>query len=591
MKKISLIFLLIAIAQFSIAQQSVHVMTPSETNAIPKILQNNLFSQFTTPPTVAVRTPGQFEEMQGVFICWETYTQGANGQLPILAQIVDYAQEVGIVYIATADSVSTRNYLTSQGVPLTNIHCYEASTDYIWARDYGPNTIYENEVSNLSLVDWKYNRMNRPNDDAQPLNLAMEMNIPVYRTTVSPNKIVHTGGNWMADGHGTAFSSKLVLDENGNGGGWGMNLTEADVDSIEKHFMGITRYIKMETLPYDGIHHIDMHMKLLNEETLLMGEYPTGVADGPQIETNLNYVTTNFLNCYGRPYNVIRIPQPPQTNGDYPGNAWGNGDYLTYTNALILNNIVLVPGYYTEYDTTALRIWKESMPGYNVHMINCNNIIGYSGALHCITHEIGVADPIFISHAHLFDTYETVNPYEVKAYIKTTSGVNTAKVYWSIDTALGYSILNMSPAVNDTFVANIPAQIAGTKIWYYIEATSISGRTVAKPLVAPAGVFEFKVLGTLNGIAAIENEINFFEPYPNPANEYVTLGYYLPTNENVSIQLFDLNGREIFTTNETNISAGTHTLQLSTSALSAGFYSLTFKSSNKIIVRKLVVVK
>ena len=38
--------------------------------------------------------------------------------------------------------------------------------------------------------------------------------------------------------------------------------------------MGINRYITMPTLPYDGIHHIDMHMKLLDEETLLVGEYP-----------------------------------------------------------------------------------------------------------------------------------------------------------------------------------------------------------------------------------------------------------------------------------------------------------------------------
>ena len=52
-------------------------------------------------------------------------------------------------------------------------------------------------------------------------------------------------------------------------------------------FLGVDRYIKMNTLPYDQIHHIDMHMKLLDEETLLVGQYPPGIADGPQIEANL----------------------------------------------------------------------------------------------------------------------------------------------------------------------------------------------------------------------------------------------------------------------------------------------------------------
>ena len=51
--------------------------------------------------------------------------------------------------------------------------------------------------------------------------------------------------------------------------------------------MGISTYIKMETLPYDQIHHIDMHMKLLDEETILVGEYPEGKLMVPQIEANI----------------------------------------------------------------------------------------------------------------------------------------------------------------------------------------------------------------------------------------------------------------------------------------------------------------
>jgi hypothetical protein len=87
--------------------------------------------------------------------------------------------------------------------------------------------------------------------------------------------------------------------------------TEAEIDTIMKKYLGINRYIKMETLPYDVIHHIDMHMKLLNEETLLVGEYPPGVADGPQIEANLQYILNNFQTCYPcRRINSGGIPMP-----------------------------------------------------------------------------------------------------------------------------------------------------------------------------------------------------------------------------------------------------------------------------------------
>ncbi len=56
-------------------------------------------------------------------------------------------------------------------------------------------------------------------------------------------------------------------------------------------------------------------------------------------------------------------------------------------------------------------------------------MISALGAIHCITKEIGVNEPVFISHAKLLNTLNTTTPYEVKSYIKTKSGVATAKVY------------------------------------------------------------------------------------------------------------------------------------------------------------------
>ena len=51
--------------------------------------------------------------------------------------------------------------------------------------------------------------------------------------------------------------------------------TEEEIDQIAQDYLGINRYIKMDALPYDGINHIDMHMKLLDEERILVAEPPT----------------------------------------------------------------------------------------------------------------------------------------------------------------------------------------------------------------------------------------------------------------------------------------------------------------------------
>ena len=66
-----------------------------------------------------------------------------------------------------------------------------------------------------------------------PYRVADEMSIPIFSTTEAPNDLVHTGGNFMADGMNTGFSSELVLEENGPNNTWGdSNHDEAAVDQI-----------------------------------------------------------------------------------------------------------------------------------------------------------------------------------------------------------------------------------------------------------------------------------------------------------------------------------------------------------------------
>ncbi|HCX99583.1 MAG TPA: hypothetical protein DG754_05530, partial [Bacteroidales bacterium] len=327
------------------------------------------------------------------------------------------------------------------GVNSDNIIFINTNFNSVWVRDYGPQSIYLNGTNELAFVDWVYNRP-RPSDDVIPSVIANELGIPIYQMTQSPNRLTTTGGNFMADGFGNGYSSKLVLDENNS-------LSESQIDGIKSSYMGIDPYIKMTNLPYDGIHHIDMHMKLLDEETLLVGQYPTGVSDGPQIETNLNYILNNFQTPYGRPYKVVRIPMPPDENGRYPSNY---SDYLTYTNATILNGLILVPIYGLPQDNEALEVYREAMPGYKVVGINMRNVIPASGAIHCITREIAANDPIFIGHAPYRTSIDySTEGYTIDATIESAQGINNASVYWSTDTTAGFNQTEMQLIEGDNY--------------------------------------------------------------------------------------------------------------------------------------------
>jgi len=476
MKKLLLILTAVLISLNSFAQDLPHNMTENEREVYKTYQPPFVNSDDINPPPTNVRTMAEWEEVQGIIIAWTSYTS-------ILRQIVDYAQDEGLVYIVCSDSNTVKTYLTSGGVPLLNLKFIKTSFNSVWCRDYGPWAVYSGISDSLKIVDWIYNRP-RPLDDAVPTAFANYTNLPIYQTTSSPNDLTATGGNFMVDGNGTGFSSNLILNENSG-------KTESQIDTIMRKYMGIKRYIKMTTLPYDQIHHIDMHIKLLDEETLLVGQYPAGVADGPQIETNLQYILNNFQTCYGRPYKVIRIPMPPNANGQYPDNG---ANYFTYTNSVFVNKTVIVPIYGLSQDTTALRIYREALPGYRIAPINCASMISALGAIHCITKEIGVSEPVFISHSKLVNTNNTSAPYEVKAYIKTKSGVANAKVYWTTDTLQTFNQLAMTASAGDTFRVSIPAQALGTKIYYYISAVSNSGRTVTKPLTAPSGNYRFSIL-------------------------------------------------------------------------------------------------
>lgn len=572
MRKLFTLILFASLTTTSFSQDLPRYMTDTE-KELYKSYQPPFLNDGTDPPPTPVRTMGEWEEFQGILITWTSYTT-------ILRQMVDYIQDECLVYIVCSDSNSVKTFLTNGGVPLINLKFLIAPFNSVWSRDYGPWSVYSGVTDSLKIVDWIYNRP-RPLDDVISVFFANYANLPIYQATQQPNDLISPGGNFLHDGNGTAFSSKLVLDEN-------PNHTEAEIDTIVRKYNGIKRYIKMNNLMYDGIHHIDMHMKVLDEETLLVGQYPPGVSDGPFIEANLQYILNNFLTCYGRPFKVVRIPMPPSSTGQYPPNS----SYFTYTNSLFVNKTIIVPIYGFPQDTTALRIYRESLPGYRVVGINSSSMISAGGAIHCIGKEIGVLEPVFISHAKLYNTNNTALPYEVKAYIKTRSNVSNAKVNWSTDTALGFNQLTMTALAGDTFRTSIPAQPLGTNVYYYISANSNSGRTVTKPLTAPVGFYQFKI-DISTGINNEQNAYNFelSQNYPNPFNPITSIAFEIPSTGIVKLKVYDLLGKEVATLINEVKQSGYYKVDFNASNLSSGIYFYRLETDNKIEIKKMTLLK
>jgi len=572
------IFLLLTLLVTLHAQNQIlpRYLTAEEKNRLPFYTPPHFPGEITDPPPYPVRTMAEWEELQGILITWTSFQS-------ILAQIVDYAQEECSVYIVCSDSNSVKTYLTNASIPPDNIQYIVTNYNSIWIRDYGPWTAYSDSTDTLNIIDWIYNRP-RPYDDLIPGVFANLIGAPHFSTTTPPYNLTHSGGNFMTDGHGTGFSSKLILQEN-------PGKTEAEIDTIMKKFMGINTYIKMDVLPYDVIHHIDMHMKLLDEETLLVGEYPSGVSDGPQIEANLHYIQNNFKTCYGRDFKVVRIPMPPDQLGRYPSNG---GDYRTYTNSMIVNKTVIIPTYEYQYDTTAFRIYREAMPGYNIVGIQCNSIVPLLGTIHCIVKEVGAYQPVHISHAALYDQPDSSQSYPVITRIRSSSGIQQAELFWTTDTSAGFSSIAMVNSGQDSFYAEIPGQTAESKVYYYISAELNSGKTRTKPLTAPRGYFSFNILPATGIQSPRTSEISkiiIYPGYPNPFNPTTNITFNLPVTTQLQVAIYNALGEKITTLHQGKMNAGMHQLQWNAQNLGSGiyFYEISapgFRRINKIMLLK-----
>lgn len=553
-------------------------------------------SGITTPPSVPVRTMAEWEELQAVLVTWN----GQAGWLNILVEIVRAAREECRVIVSCGNQdtvLASQNKLIEEGVNISsNVEFVVVPNNSIWVRDYGPNCIYANDIDSLYFVDWIYNRPTRKRDDSLATTIAPYFNVPLYRTLLSPTDLVNTGGNFMSDGMGTAFASKLIINENKSNNPYNVSpKTESQIDDILNDFMGIQRYIKMETLPYDGIHHIDMHMKLLDEETLLVGKYPEGISDGPQIEANLTYVLDNFKTSFGTPFKVVRIPMPEfYEDGQYPPYPGEPALYPTYANALFVNKTVILPVYDHTMDGAAVDTFQKYMPGYKVVPVDCRSIIGYGGAVHCITKEIGVSDPLRIVHQELpscMDNADWSLGYPVWATIQHRSGIASATIRYSTDPDGPWQTADLPfyPLDDTTWTHKgyIPLQPDGSTVYYYIEGVANSGKTISRPLTAPEGWWSFCTKETV-GTAEISSG-RLLDIYPNPASSVTVIPVSTTAKTSGSIRIFNALGQLVGTVFSGELPAGQSNHFVDASRFAPGTYFVELQTGGQNSLKKLVV--
>ncbi len=94
-----------------------------------------------------------------------------------------------------------------------------------------------------------------------------------------------------------------------------------------------------------------------------------------------------------------------------------------------------------------------------------------------------------------------------------------------------------------------------------------------------------------SGNDIIPLEYSLSENYPNPFNPETTIGYAIPTNAQVVISIYNVNGRFVTDIVNAQKSAGYHTVKWNASNMSSGIYFYQIKADNFTQIKKCMLIK
>lgn len=420
----------------------------------------------TDPPVAPARNIAEFERMHGVLI---RYPFG----IPI-SLIKEMATDANVTTIVASQAQQNTviNQYIANGVDTSHCDFLIAATNSYWTRDYGPWFVTDSS-GQVGVVDFPYNRP-RPADDEIPKLFATMMGLPLYGMNV-----IHTGGNYMCDGHGVGSSTDLVYVEN-------PSQTSAQVDDKMNRYLGITNHqVVPDPNISSTIDHIDCWAKFLAPDKILIRKTLPADPEYTALESAASYWASQ-TSSYGYPYRVFRVMTP----SDQP-----------YSNSVILNNKVLVPFMNSVWDDSAKAVYEAAMPGYEV--------IGFIGnpstpwmstdALHCRV--IGVADPglLRITHIPLSGDQPAEYPCAIHAEITASSMQpvidDSVRIFFRVNGGFWQQVV-MQSVGGKQYSGVIPAQADGSDVEYYLTAADESGRVETMPFMGAADPFRYHTVYT-----------------------------------------------------------------------------------------------
>ena len=89
----------------------------------------------------------------------------------------------------------------------------------------------------------------------------------------------------------------------------------------------------------------------------------------------------------------------------------------------------------------------------------------------------------------------------------------------------------------------------------------------------------------------IPNSFSLFQNFPNPFNPATVISYQLAVNSFVTVEVYDVLGREVARLENGEQAAGSHSVQWDAASFSSGVYFYVLNAGTYHDVKKMVLMK
>ena len=328
------------------------------------------------------RLPAEWEPQDAVLICWPhektNWAPYLNEAEAVFMDIAEAITRFEKLIVVTCDKSCLHTKLAARGIPMDRVVLYEIESNDVWARDFGPITIYED--GKPVLLDFTFNGWGKKHK----AGLDNQITTKLYamdafgKTPLRAVDLILEGGSIESDGSETLLTTaECLLNPNRN-----KHLNKKQIEAELTSELAVKKFLWLENgwlAGDDTDSHIDTLARFCPDNTILYVKCGDPTDDHfpalRNMEDELKKMET---------FQLLPLPWPKAKF-----DADGKRLPATYANFLIINGAVLVPTYNDPAnDAAALATVKKAFPDCEIIGIDCSTLILQHGSLHCVTMQI-----------------------------------------------------------------------------------------------------------------------------------------------------------------------------------------------------------